>query len=144
MSGRPRRSQSGFNNNRKIREACDPSELAQLAATVDYGGNSAHKRSPGDFNLNPPAGARPDKTLCDAVAIHSKKEALRLLKEGIKRGLISKQSREGFPQNVWAVTDDGEPLQASLENRGAGTYHGYPLAQSDPFRRIVLARWNRP
>lgn len=143
MSGRPKRSHSG-SNNRRIREACDPSELAQLVVTVDYGGNSAHKRNPGDFDLNPPAGARSHKTLCDAVAIHSKKEALHLLREGIKRGLISTQIRGGFPQNVWAVTDDGEPLQASLENQGVGTYHGYPLAQSDPFWRIVLARWNQP
>ena len=48
-----------------------------------------------------------------------------------------------FPKNIWAVTDDGIPLEAQLENQAQGTYHGYPLTSNDDFRHIVLERWNR-
>jgi len=51
-------------------------------------------------------------------------------------------SVDGFPQNVWAVTDKAIPVEAQLENADDGTYHGYPMADSDPFREIVLSKWN--
>lgn len=46
-----------------------------------------------------------------------------------------------FPQNIWAVTEEGQPLEGQLENPQKGVYHGYPLPKSDPFSRVVLARW---
>jgi hypothetical protein len=49
------------------------------------------------------------------------------------------QERDGWPQNVWAVTERGEPLEAQLE--GQGVYHGYPMAEADPFREKILDRW---
>jgi len=67
---------------------------------------------------------------------------LRLLWEGIRRGLISNQMRGRFPQNIWAVTSDGAPLEAQLENPDMGIYHGYPLPEHDPFRKRVLERWS--
>jgi hypothetical protein len=42
---------------------------------------------------------------------------------------------------VWAVTDEGDPLEAQLE--GEGRYHGYPMPDGDPFREEVLARWEQ-
>jgi hypothetical protein len=42
---------------------------------------------------------------------------------------------------VWAVSIEDLPLEAQLENAANGTYHGYPMAEEDPFRDIVLARW---
>lgn len=53
--------------------------------------------------------------------------------------MFSAQERNGWPQNVWAVTDKGEPLEAQLE--GDGIYHGYPMAEADPFRDKILERW---
>ena len=96
---------------------------------------------PGDFGLDPPSSPRPGKTLCDVVQIHTRVVALALLRTGLRKGMFSVQERGGWPQNVWAVTDDGEPLEAQLE--GEGVYHGYPMPQEDPFRENVLARWNR-
>jgi len=104
-----------------------------------YSGNPEHKRNPGDFGLTPPSGPRPGKTLCDQVAIFSRAEALALLKAGVKRGTFSAQERDGWPQNVWAVTDKAEPVEAQLEGQGA--YHGYPMPEADPFRERVLERW---
>jgi len=77
--------------------------------------------------------------LCDQVEIYTRTEALTLLRSGLLRGTFSLQERDGWPQNVWAVTEKGEALEAQLEAQGV--YHGYPMAEADPFREKVLERW---
>ncbi|QVL51302.1 MAG: hypothetical protein KFB96_06900 [Thiocapsa sp.] len=110
---------------------------------MKYGGNPEHKRNPGDFGLTPPAAhCRPDKSLCDGVGIMTRRAALKHLRAGVQQGLVSQQRRDGWPQNIWAVTDNGDPLEAMLENAGQGVYHGYPMPQDDPFRAEVPGRWN--
>jgi hypothetical protein len=132
--------------NRK-REIADPppsaAELSALAERVFYGGNPEHKRNPGDFGLIPPFAPRADKTLCDAANIFSRSGAVAALREGVRRGLVSRAMRGSLPQNIWSVTADGIPLEAQLENREAGTYHGYPMPQNNDFRGVVLGAWNR-
>ncbi len=136
----PRRS---FNPKRRIRQtALPPEELTSLAKRLKYTGNPAHKRNPGDFGLTPPSQPRPDKTLCDPTGITTVKESLRLLRQGATKGLISERTRGEFPQNIWAVTEDGVPLEAQMENRAQGAYHGYPMPSTDDFRDEVLRRWN--
>ena len=79
--------------------AKDPSDRAYverlkvMADTVTYGGNPEHKRNPGDFGLDPPSLPRQGKTLCDGANIFSRADALSLLRQGIVRGLVSKQER---------------------------------------------------
>ena len=132
-----------FNPKRQLcpAEALQARQTALLAriGSLRYSGNPEHKRNPGDFDLDPPSGARPGKTLCDQVGIFSRAEALVLLQAGLHRGAFSAQEREGWPQNVWAVTETGKPLEAQLE--GQGVYHGYPMPEADPFREKVLERW---
>ena len=118
-----------------------PSEVDRWVNSVNYGGNPEHKRNPGDYGLTPPSSPRPDKTLCDLAGIFKREQAIRLLQEGIRRGLVSQQNRSGYPQNVWAVTEDDIALEAQLENAGNGTYHGYPLPEDDPFREKVIEKW---
>ncbi len=131
-----------FNPKRQMRADSDTSiDRDALAKCVRYGGNPEHKRNPGDFGLTPPATPRIDKTLCDGVAIFQRQDALKLLREGIRRGLISQQERNHFPQNIWAVSDNGTPLEAQLENEGTGAYHGYPMPADDAFSEVVLQRW---
>ncbi len=132
---------TGYNPKRRIRQNAETAYLRSLANRVNYGGNPEHKKNPGDFGLNPPAQPRPDKTLCDPVGIFSRAEATRLLKEAVGKGLISEREQNGYPQNIWSVTDGGQPLEAQLENPEQGTYHGYPMPEADPFREVVLARW---
>jgi hypothetical protein len=115
--------------------------LEDLAKRARYSGNPEHKRNPGDFGLDPPSSPRPGKTLCDVVEIHTRAAAVALLRTGLRKGTFSVQERNGWPQNVWAITADGEPLEAQLE--GEGVYHGYPMPQDDPFREDVLALWSR-
>src|ERR1019366_8156585 len=113
--------------------------LNALGVQPPYNANPEHKRNPGDFGLDPPRSPRLGKTLCDAVRIYTRAEALRLLSDGLTKGVFSVQERGVWPQNVWAVTDGGQPLEAQLE--GDGIYHGYPMPQDDPLRQEVLARW---
>ncbi|AFT70001.1 hypothetical protein B5T_01722 [Alloalcanivorax dieselolei B5] len=115
--------------------------LVSLSDRVVYCGNPVHKRNPGDFGLSPPAGPRPGKSLCDTAAIFEKAVAGELLKEGARRGLVSRQVNNDWPQNIWAVTDDGMPLEAQLENRETGAYHGYPMPPTDPFVELVMTEW---
>lgn len=142
MSSSSNGNRKRYNPKRQIRMDCGSSELAWLASSIRYTGNPEHKRNPGDFHLNPPAQPRADSTLCDGVGIFQREEAQRLLKDGVAKGLISEQTRGSFPQNIWAVTKDGYPVEAQLENRVQGTYHGYPMTMEDDFRFEVLKRWN--
>jgi hypothetical protein len=127
------------------REIVDPppsaAELNASAERVGYGGNPEHKRHPGDFGLIPPSAPRSDKTLCDEAHIASRSVAETALREGVRRGLISRATRGSFPQNIWSVTADGIPLEAQFENRDTGTYHGYRMPENDPFRAPVLSAW---
>jgi hypothetical protein len=130
-----------FSPKRSLSSAPVQADLARWAAQVRYGGNPEHERNPGDFGLTPPSAPRADKTLCDLAGILQRANALALLREGIRRGLVSEQVRGNYPQNVWAVTEDEIPLEAQLENRANGTYHGYPMSAEDPFREKVIAKW---
>lgn len=130
-----------YNSKRRIQLYPDPNFLTGLKNRIAYTGNPEHKRNPGDFVLSPPSSPRPDKTLCDTVGIFQRNVALKLLREGISKGFISIQTRGDFPQNVWVVTHQKEPLEAQLENEIKGTYHGYPMALDDPFRKVVMERW---
>ena len=132
-----------FNSKRRI---CSLDELAgtdlvSLGKRVVYCGNPVHKKNPGDFGLTPPSGPRPGKTLCDIANIFEKAIASRLLQEGARRGLVSRQFQGEWPQNIWAVNDDGTALEAQLENRDTGAYHGYPLLPTDPFVELVTEQW---
>lgn len=82
----PRRTK--FNRKREIQEASDLEVMARLAKRVKYDGSPDHKRNPGDFNLTPPAQPQDDKTHCDDVGITRRNDALRLLREGVGRGLV--------------------------------------------------------
>jgi hypothetical protein len=55
--------------------------------------------------------------------------------------MFSEQERNGWPQNIWAVTDSGAPVEAQLE--GDGVYHGYPMPEEDPMSEEILKIWNR-
>lgn len=115
--------------------------LGQLADRIRYGGHPAHKRNPGDFGLKPPSGPRQGKTLCDGVEIFSRASAEGLLKAGMRRGLVSVQRRNEWPQNIWAVSENGSPLEAQLDNQESGQYHGYPIQFGDPLWLLILERW---
>lgn len=138
-----KRREGMYNPNRRIANANAHSPAARddLALRVSYGGNPEHKRNPADYGLGPPPNPRPSKTLCDADGPLGKAEATDLLKAGVRKGMISQQTRGEWPQNVWSVSKNGVPYEAQLENRVQGIYHGYPMATDDDFRKAVLKEW---
>lgn len=132
-----------FGNKRKIRprEMLAEVDRAVLSRKVNYCGNPAHKKNPGDFGLTPPSGPRAGKSLCDVAAIFEKDVASSLLKEGVMRGLVSMQFDGEWPKVIWSVTADEIVLEARLENRETGAYHGYPMQSTDPFAELILTQW---
>ena len=146
-----RRGASGdlrYNSKRALGTSCDDLLLDAslrevLSNSVRYTGNPGHKRNPGNFNLVPSSAPRQNATLCDDAVVIKHQTALRLLRQGIRQGLISKQIRNSYPAQVWVVRNDGVVFEAQLENEERGEYHGYPLPLSDPFRLVVLDRARR-
>lgn len=133
-----------FNRKRRFASSLPaPEVLERLAAGLRYGGKPDHKRNPGDFGLTPPSLPRDAKSLCDNIQVFQRAEALRLLRLGVMRGMISEWDGTGYPKNIWSMTEDGIPLEAQLENPGNGTYHGYPLETNDDFREQVIAQWKK-
>ncbi|MCM2477947.1 hypothetical protein [Serpentinimonas maccroryi] len=116
-------------------------ELQALGSRAGYGGNPEHKKNPGDFRLAPPSDPRPGKSLCDVAQIFKRNEAEALLRAGLRKGLVSNRMVGAWPKNVWAVTDDGFAMEAQLENPDLGTYHGYPMPETDPLSQEVIRRW---
>jgi hypothetical protein len=133
---------TSFNPKRQIAIDQGQMHLNDLAENVVYRGNPAHKRNPGDFGMIPPLGPRPGKTLCDDAGIVNRTVAQQLLESGVRKGLVSLKCSGEYPQNIWAVSADGIPLEAQLENAGDGSYHGYPMPEADPFREKVIQKWN--
>ncbi len=130
-----------FNTKRKIQSFSESSVSDAMVKSVKYGGNPEHKKNPGDFGLTPPSSPRTAKSLCDTVKIFTKKVAISHIKDGLRKGMVSNQMKGDWPQNIWAVTSDGIPLEAQLENPEAGVYHGYPMPESDPFSLEVIKEW---
>ncbi|MCC5840004.1 MAG: hypothetical protein JJT96_07760 [Opitutales bacterium] len=137
---KPRHRQSS-KPNKRFAKGVSQEQLEEWIKGISYTGNAEHKRNPGDFGLSPPYGPRRGKTLCDGVKIFKKALALKLLKKGVRFGMVSEQMRGTFPQNIWAVADDGTPLEAALDNQETGSYHGYPMWTEDEFAKKVLAKW---
>ena len=135
------RNPQSYNPKRRIQQSPEPEELTRLVEHVKYGGNPDHKKWGGNFGLTRRAPPRPATTLREDVGISTKEQALELLQEGARRGLISARLFNGFPQNIWAVTADGVAPEAQLENRTQGTYHGYPVLESDPLQSTIVKRW---
>ncbi len=57
--------------------------------------------------------------------------------------MVSMARRGNWPQNVWAVDDNGVVYEAQLTNQGTGEYHGYPMKLGDCFADFVVAEWTR-
>ncbi|MBO3707203.1 MAG: hypothetical protein J5X21_12455 [Candidatus Accumulibacter sp.] len=134
-----------FNPKRKLLSPAEVevrvAELRALASRARYGGNPEHKKNPGDFGLVPPSDPRQGKSLCDFAKILKRNEAEALLRAGLCKGLVSDRMVGDWPKNVWAVTEDGLAVEAQLESPDLGTFHGYPMPETDPLSLEVIRRW---
>lgn len=136
-----------FNTKRKLLSPGEAQnrgvELRALADRARYGGNPEHKKNPGDFGLVPPSDPRQGKSLCDVARIFQRNKAEKLLRAGLSKGFVSDRMVGEWPKNVWSVTDDGFAMEAQLENPDLGTYHGYPMPETDPLSQEVIRCWRR-
>lgn len=115
-----------------------PEELDTLAERARYGPNRHHKRKMFDGCAG---SARLDKTLCDGAWANTQQKSEALLREGIRRGMISEQTHNAWPQNVWAVDQQNEVYQANLTNSGTGEYHGFPIRGEGSFLSLIRSEW---
>jgi hypothetical protein len=79
--------------------------------------------------------------VCGGLLLIKRAEALDLLREGCRKGLIDRNLEDGWPKRIWAV-HQGVVLEAQHDKSPPGSYHGYPLQADDNFKRYVLNRWN--
>ncbi|WP_041793624.1 hypothetical protein [Pararhodospirillum photometricum] len=136
----------GNNPKRRIvsEGAVSSDELRRVLGEARYGGSALHKRRPGDYKLKPAVNPRPNKSVCDDLRSVLLREAQGLLKEGIRRGLVSAFETGGFPKYVWAVDAHNEPYEAKV-GEDEKTYHGYRLSEENEpdMRDLVLSEWNK-
>ena len=134
-------------NNPKRRIAAEGTlneqKLKDLLRSVRYKGSSLHKKNHADYDLEPPANARSNKSLCDGIRAVRIKEATKLFKNGLKRGMVSTFRHGACPKYVWAVDEDGEAYEAKLDGDGQN-YHGYRLGDDDKtMRQYVIDEWKK-
>lgn len=132
----------GSNPKRRIarRGDLEPDVLERLSGEVRYTGSAHHKRAPADYGFNPPVNPRPWKSLCDGNRIVKLDEAVTLLREGVRRGVVSSYSNNGLPKYVWAVSGDDLVFEAKLN--GDRTYNGYELGHGEEtLRQHVIREW---
>jgi hypothetical protein len=108
-------------------------DLDSLAQRVTYTGNAKHKKTPW-FGGAP----RPDTqgTLCPNELHDQQVNITAWLREAVLKGAIDHRyaGGDGFPQHIWYM-DGATMYEAKLDDRYRGTYHGYPLKNSNYWPR---------
>ncbi len=119
-------------------------ELKRIASIAQYGSSANHKLRPGDYGFTPPSNPRPSKSPCDDLRQVLKLEATKLLREGIRRGMVSRIEPNHVPKYVWAVDQRGEVYEAKTKPGQETTCHGYRLGEDErQMRAEVLSEWNK-
>lgn len=119
----------------------DPAFLNRLLGEAHYTGSSLHKRKTADYDLDPPANPRPNKSICDGTRTIKVAEARSLFLEGIRRGMISRHREEDLPKYIWSLDSEGHVYESKIE-RGTANYHGYELnADDEAMQRVVFDEW---
>ena len=135
-----RRSKTKAKSELVAADTMNQSELERMERDARYRSSSYHRFAALCSGPESTMVFRPDKTVCDMPASRKATDLLRL---GFRRGMVSEQRRNGWPQNVWAVDADGIVYEAQLSNSGLGEYHGYPMKQGDSFAGFVGKEWEK-
>ena len=117
-----------------------PDELDRLARRANYRSNRSHKRKMFDGSAGL-ARLDLDKTLGDDTESNTQESSEELLREAFRRGMVSRQVRQAWPQNAWGVDESGEVYQANLTNSETGEYHGFPIRNEGRFLEQIRAEW---
>ena len=123
----------------------DQERLRQFAELARYCGRPYHLRKPQAKDFSATAHGF-NKSPCDGNISLRRPEANQLLREGIRRSMIS-EWRQEYPPNyvlpkyVWAVKDI-HVFEAKL-SKGTPNYHGYELLENDSYRDYVMDVWKK-
>ena len=135
-------------NNKKRRvvapEDIDPVVISNLRR-AQYCGSPHHKSQPADYDFIPPAAPLPGKDLCDGDGLPAIKlrEAIRLFRSGIGRGMVSSYlNSHGLPVRVWSVDEHGHAYEAKPGGDGR-RYHGFRLVKDASTARYIRQEWQR-
>ena len=118
-------------------------ELTRMETMATYRPSPYHKSGLSAAGLQTAPAPRPDKTICDGPTSGSGRNAAELLKSGFRRGMVGEQRRGDWPQNVWAVDEEGVVYEGQLGNLETGEYHGYPMKQDDSFASFIRDEWKK-
>ena len=132
--------------NNKKRRVVRPGSLEPLVIDgwlhqAQYCGSPHHKSRAADYGFQPPVAPRPGKSLCDDLRSIKLREATRLFRTGIRRGMVScRVTSDGLPAFVWSVDEHGQPYEAKPGGDGQ-TYHGYRLNEDDSTSEYIRQQW---
>lgn len=118
--------------------------LEKKSADLKYDGKPEHKRAPVKYGFPPPTKPREAKTFCDDYEDFTLKCACKLLRKGFLLGMHdARTTGDGWPKHIWAVSEKGTALEAKPSGGISGTYHGYPMVDTDPLKEKVLKVWKQ-
>ena len=130
------------NQNRRLEvQPLQLARAAELSKVATYEGHGKHKRDTAGFPMSTPPSHRGTDSLCDKLSVPDWQAALRLLRKGLKNGLVSDFWFHGWPKHVWAMLPDGTVYEAKNGGSAEGAYHGYPLPESDSFAEEIRNAW---
>ena len=90
-----------------------------------------------------PTTASNRRSVCDDRRVIEREEARRLLRSGIRLGMVSSYLDGDWPQYVWAVDGAGEVYEAKL-GHDRRRYHGYRVREDDrAMRKWVIDEWSK-
>jgi hypothetical protein len=130
--------------------AAQKQQWIEKGAAATYEGSNYHKRYPEAWSLTRPNPPRPYTSKCEDLLLiqrHSGPdpelliEIHKLIVEAFQKGTISAGIERGWPSCFWAVTSDGQIVEAHRGTRGAGKYHGYPFKSTKDFESEIRKRW---
>lgn len=136
-------------SNRPDRRLANPDSLSAndlnaLAKRLHYEGSANHKLRPGDYGFVPPMNPRPSKSPCDDLRQVNRAEALKLLRQGVRAGLVSTFVPGTDPKYVWAVDAHDEVYEAKTKPGQDTGYHGYRLGEDDrDMRDLIRREWKK-
>lgn len=115
---------------------------SELAEKVKYVGSAEHKAEPVHRSYDMHPALCSDASRCDGGI--ERETAEKVLREAVRRQLVSTEFKGGFPRYAWGLVDN-VPHQAMLTNQTKGEYKGWPIRFDelpiDRQGRLTLEAW---
>lgn len=97
-----------------------------IASDVQYEGSPYHKRD------TPTSRPKANRTTLCPPRLNGEQELLsEWVAEAIRRRAVSGKFRGDYPSEVWYKAEDGQVYKGRITNQAQGTYHGFPIPESE-------------